>query len=760
MNYKYILIFFILVLSCGNSETDGKNLAILGFYSNPNEIITTLKKGKPTAVEHFMLGIAYREQKKYKNAIHHFANSCFESRRDQDLKLYPAPVYSFVTGFNVKSPWYNDALYEIARLFYHYREYEYVIKFIDKIPFENTVMYRDAFLLKAKAKSDLDKHGEAADTLEKLRDSYRGNESKYLIHIRLASAYRQVERYSDAVKEYLNVLQGKSDSWQSVLAARELAGSLERSPVSLTDAEFFLLSLSLYHGGRYDESLKYLEMVKNRKEKSDEIAGLSVRNLARLKKTALVSETINSASDKNERARLMNIHADELWAMRKRGSALEQYRAVRGLSIEPYAREALKKIALYHERKKLRGYDRYLEQYAEAYPGDATTEYFLWVLGRLKIKNNDPKAAKEFLEKEASSFPDGEYTDRCRFWLYKLHEKANSEKADSLFRELVTKHLNSSYTWNALRGKNIMEEGVLKSGFNTSIKTGDRDKALYYHTLLFYREKSFRSRDKRIAEIHSEKVKAYRSLLEAIKKMKVSSKNRKLLSGLEKYFQTGYTDRINRELTALADDDRSRRDRYIALAHFGSRYGNSFITVRSILELLKIEKLDENIALMPQEMVTMLFPTPFEECVNRYSGEYGIKKSLLYAVIKAESLFNHTAVSPAGAVGLMQFMPATGRGLARQLKLESYDLRNPCTSVRFGARYLSWLKKTFNNNFIYIMSGYNAGAGNVNRWKKKQEYDDPDYMTEFTPYLETRYYILRTGKFRDQYEIIYPSMKN
>jgi soluble lytic murein transglycosylase len=123
--------------------------------------------------------------------------------------------------------------------------------------------------------------------------------------------------------------------------------------------------------------------------------------------------------------------------------------------------------------------------------------------------------------------------------------------------------------------------------------------------------------------------------------------------------------------------------------------------------------------------------------------------------MKAESLFKQTAVSSAGASGLMQLMPGTAKGVARGLKLERYNLNDPCTSIQLGAKYISGLYRESGGNFQYMVASYNAGAGNVEKWKAKMQSDDMDYFTEFTPFIETRYYILRTEKFLTQYNVLY-----
>jgi soluble lytic murein transglycosylase len=190
------------------------------------------------------------------------------------------------------------------------------------------------------------------------------------------------------------------------------------------------------------------------------------------------------------------------------------------------------------------------------------------------------------------------------------------------------------------------------------------------------------------------------------------------------------------------------------MAWLGGKYGSASHSVFYTQQLLKELGIRENIFLMSDQLVRMILPMPFRDCVSRYSAQYGIDSNSVYSLIKAESLFNSRIRSSAGAVGLMQLMPGTAGDIAKKTGTGPFDLENPCTSIHFGIHYLSWLKGYLNGNFVYMVAAYNAGAGNVNKWKKKLPENDMDYFTEFVPFRETRYYILRTGKFIRQYAII------
>lgn len=97
----------------------------------------------------------------------------------------------------------------------------------------------------------------------------------------------------------------------------------------------------------------------------------------------------------------------------------------------------------------------------------------------------------------------------------------------------------------------------------------------------------------------------------------------------------------------------------------------------------------------------------YDEYIEAASKAYGVPESLIKAVIACESSFDSDAVSSAGAVGLMQLMPATAAGLG---VTDSYD---PQQNIMGGTKYLSSLIKNFDGDLILALSGYNMGGTRV-----------------------------------------------
>lgn len=126
-------------------------------------------------------------------------------------------------------------------------------------------------------------------------------------------------------------------------------------------------------------------------------------------------------------------------------------------------------------------------------------------------------------------------------------------------------------------------------------------------------------------------------------------------------------------------------------------------------------------------------PAEFEPIITSCSREYGVDSSLVKAVIHAESGYNPSAVSPAGAQGLMQLMPKTAQGL------KVNDSFNPSDNIRGGVRYLRFLLDTFKGDESLALAAYNAGLGSVAKYGG------------IPPYRETQTYVAKVLSYRNNY---------
>ena len=139
------------------------------------------------------------------------------------------------------------------------------------------------------------------------------------------------------------------------------------------------------------------------------------------------------------------------------------------------------------------------------------------------------------------------------------------------------------------------------------------------------------------------------------------------------------------------------------------------------------------------------YPRAFEEFVTVEAQKYNLEPELIWAVAREESHFRYDAVSSAGALGLMQIMPPTGKDIAQRLgvNITNDDLLNPEIAVKFGSFYINSMLNMFDRDIDKAMAAYNGGGGNVQRWMQSSfGTSDEDFPTAIT-FPETQEYITK-----------------
>ncbi|MCC7383032.1 MAG: transglycosylase SLT domain-containing protein [Deltaproteobacteria bacterium] len=152
------------------------------------------------------------------------------------------------------------------------------------------------------------------------------------------------------------------------------------------------------------------------------------------------------------------------------------------------------------------------------------------------------------------------------------------------------------------------------------------------------------------------------------------------------------------------------------------------------------------------------YPSPFEDEVDQACADNPVDRSLVYAVMRTESRFRADAVSPVGARGLMQLMPATARAIAKKApraRLHARRYRAPESNIWLGARYLAELVEHFDGHVALAVGAYNAGPGAVDRWVRLHGDLEIDELIERVPYYETRKYLRRTLESYFVYRALY-----
>jgi soluble lytic murein transglycosylase len=141
----------------------------------------------------------------------------------------------------------------------------------------------------------------------------------------------------------------------------------------------------------------------------------------------------------------------------------------------------------------------------------------------------------------------------------------------------------------------------------------------------------------------------------------------------------------------------------------------------------------------------LLYPRPFDRPVAEGAKLSGLSRTLIYAVIRQESLYQPWAISGAGAIGLMQLLPSTARQTAAVMdrpRPTREALTRPEINVPLGAAFLARLVERFDGQVVLALASYNAGPGAARRWLPDSAMD-VDVWVENIPYNETRVYVQR-----------------
>ncbi len=152
------------------------------------------------------------------------------------------------------------------------------------------------------------------------------------------------------------------------------------------------------------------------------------------------------------------------------------------------------------------------------------------------------------------------------------------------------------------------------------------------------------------------------------------------------------------------------------------------------------------------------WPRPYRTTVERAAREFSADPALLYAIMREESGYRTDAESPAGARGLMQIMPPTGKRIADALEVKGFGpdaLFQAETNIRFGSYYVQKLLRDLDGQAPLAIAAYNAGPEVVEDWMQEHDPFITDVFVDSVPYGETRRYTRRVLRSYRVYRLLY-----
>jgi soluble lytic murein transglycosylase len=313
-------------------------------------------------------------------------------------------------------------------------------------------------------------------------------------------------------------------------------------------------------------------------------------------------------------------------------------------------------------------------------------------------------------------------------------------------RFLAGENLAAVEAFKSLLGDDTQREKVLYWLGRALEKSGDAAAATYYHSLLDEFPAGFYAtwyREQKGVKDTRESLGARDVLTEL-----------PLLAGYEKprlLASFGMLEEARHEMTALRKKNGDKKALFPSLARIYLEMRDYGAAIALFLQNRPVvwEK-----ASLP--LWTAGYPRAYSELVSQNATRNGLSEGLVYALIRAESGFAPAIKSSAGAIGLMQMMPATAKLTAREKgEFNPQRLTVPEYNIRLGTRHLQDLMKEYNGDVVFVAAAYNAGAGALERWKKSYKGLAKDEFIESIPYQETRDYVKKVYASAATYRQLY-----
>ena len=412
--------------------------------------------------------------------------------------------------------------------------------------------------------------------------------------------------------------------------------------------------------------------------------------------------------------------ANSIFALGERYSAIEKYnKIITQYPESSYARESYLRLAecYFQLNEPEKGIFQW-KQVTEKYPDSSQTMNALWNLGRYYTKNNNNSEALEAYRLLSERFSKSSLGDDALYWRGKTLQKMGlEEEARVIYEKLLREYPLSYYTERITKQRDDLN-------FVGLISTSEKEDFTNLEEFLL-----------KYAKIEGE---GQLSLLKAELFEEISFYKESIIELKE---TLNYYPGNIFLLFKLSDVYKKNLDYYNSLNY----------TEIIFNYLMDNRQLDD----LPFELWESLYPIFFEDIIREYTQKYEIDSLLVMAMIREESRFNSWDESVAGARGLMQIIFSTAEWIAQKINIIDFNdemLFSPKVNINLGCWYIHYLKEKFSNDYILMISGYNAGPGITDKWLERYDQSDLDNFVENIPYAETREHIKKVMKSYQMYK--------
>ncbi len=401
----------------------------------------------------------------------------------------------------------------------------------------------------------------------------------------------------------------------------------------------------------------------------------------------------------------------------------------------PEARLLLAKLAPESERPAR------LNEVADAYPGTPVAEDALYSLATFFQKDALYAEAAPYYRRIVQEFADGSYAEGAamRAAFEALREGRSKDAAEPL--ETMARRAKSPAGFLYWAGMARVKNAETERGLTLLNETAERFRNTWYGNLAAAE----------IGRLGSPGSPTTR-MAGAPGVVQAETLSGPIRARLRELLLVGFDTQALDELKAVASSSAALEARALIEASRGELRNAIVYMKRARPEFIYAQIKD-----LPSYVWTTIYPLKHEEALKAAALRENLDPALVASLVCQESTFDEKAKSIAGARGLMQIMPYTGRPLARSMgvRYTTGMLNEPLTALSFGTRYFRQMMDRFDSRPEAALAAYNAGPHRVEKWLAPNPQMRSDEFAEAIPFAETRNYVMIILGAREQYRKLY-----
>lgn len=376
---------------------------------------------------------------------------------------------------------------------------------------------------------------------------------------------------------------------------------------------------------------------------------------------------------------------------------------------------------IYEEQGRFERSAKAFRELAAAYPASELAREGLWRMGWNAYRRGRAAEAVTKFQQALGELASSDWEDEVTYWLARSYEKAGQDgRALGLYRELAGRYPHTYYGQRA--AFRLERKGGDPPESASALKPARDETAPYDPAWL----------DSHLGEGELRRLERARELA-----------------------AMGFSADARGELDLAEADLKSHQgaERTWALT-LGALYNQSGLYEMSIRTLNGpfASMAPEEVVRLDRRFWELYYPRPHLKLIEREALARGLEPALVLGLIRQESAFDAQAVSPAGAVGLMQLMPS-------RAEAEEGQLNDPEVNLARGTAHLVRLLKEYDGRVVDALVAYNAGARRLESWKKRFGSLEEDEFIEAIPFSETRTYVKRVLRNAFLYRTLYSSVE-